>query len=140
MNINDIKPAKILQTHFEIIVVTTQGRSPFPVEAQTPAEARALAEKRAGVHNLAIVELGSARAFSARRDARRISLHHRPRLDSAMSTARVCIVKSAALSFTCPAGASHRPHSRQSVFARSQGQAVALRCRRLTLLEARAQK
>jgi hypothetical protein len=63
MNINDIKPAKILQTHFAIIVVTTQGKVPFPVEAQTLAAARALAEKRAGVHNLAIVELGWQEPF-----------------------------------------------------------------------------
>jgi hypothetical protein len=55
---SDTKPAKILQTHFEIIVVTTQGKSPFPIEALTLAEARALAEKRAGVHNLPIIELG----------------------------------------------------------------------------------
>jgi hypothetical protein len=63
VNINNIKPAKILQTHFEIIVVTTRGRSPFPVEAQTLAEARTLAEKKASVNSLAIVELGWQEPF-----------------------------------------------------------------------------
>ncbi len=63
MNINDIKPAKILRTHFEIIVVTTKGRSPFAIEAQTFAEARTLAEKRASVHNLPVVELNWKEPF-----------------------------------------------------------------------------
>jgi hypothetical protein len=63
MNINDIKPAKILRTYFEIIVVTTKGRSPFAIEAQTLAEARALAEKRASVQNVPIIELGWKEPF-----------------------------------------------------------------------------
>jgi hypothetical protein len=63
MNINDIKPAKILRTYFEIIVVTTKGRSPFAIEAQTLAEARALAEKKAPVQNVPIIELGWKEAF-----------------------------------------------------------------------------
>jgi hypothetical protein len=58
-----MKPAKILRTHFEIIVVTTQGKSPFPIEAQTLAEARALAEKKASVQNLTIIELGWKEPF-----------------------------------------------------------------------------
>ena len=65
MNINDIKPAKILQTYFEIIVVTTKGRSPFAIEAQTLAEARTLAEKKASVQNLLILELSAKEPFPA---------------------------------------------------------------------------
>jgi len=62
MNSN-MKPARILQTHFEIVVVTAHGRSPFPIEAQTLAEVRTLAEKRARVQNVPIIELGWKEAF-----------------------------------------------------------------------------
>jgi hypothetical protein len=63
MNINDMRPARILQTHFEIFLVTTEGKSPFAVEALTLAEARALAERKASVHNLPVVELGWKEPF-----------------------------------------------------------------------------